>query len=106
MEIRANEKIICLLSLQSTLHVDVQHAQNLSTELELGFEVDVLFLVLHFQDDEEEFEAENEKRDIEQEYKELIDWLNDVEKRASLMEQQWSEEGEDDEPKKKRKAVS
>lgn len=49
---------------------------------------------------------DNEKRDIEQEYKELIDWLNDVEKRASLMEQQWSEEGEEDEPKKKRKAVS
>ena len=65
-----------------------------------------MFAALHFQDDEEEFEAENEKRDIEQEYKELIDWLNDVDKKASLMEQQWSEESEEDEPKKKRKAVS
>ena len=60
---------------------------------------------MHFQDDDEEFEAGNEKRDIEQEYKEIIDWLNDVESRASLMEQQWSEEGEEDESKKKRKAV-
>ena len=64
------------------------------------------FLRLYFQDDEEEFEAGNEKRDIEQEYKEIVDWLNDVETRASLMEQQWSEEGEEDEPRKKRKAVS
>ena len=40
------------------------------------------------------------------EYKEILDWLNDVEQRASLMAQQWSEEGEEDEPKKKRKAVS
>lgn len=87
-------------------YVAAQWAQCSSTEIEHGLEVDVLFLVVHSQDDEEEFEAENEKRDIEQEYKELTDWLNDVEKRASLMEQQWSEEGEEDEPKKKRKAVS
>ena len=43
---------------------------------------------------------------MQQEYKEIIDWLNDVEQRASLMAQQWCEEGEEDEPKKKRKAVS
>ena len=47
-----------------------------------------------------------EKRDVQQEYKEILDWLNDVEQRASLMAQQCSGEGEEDEPKKKRKAVS
>ena len=65
----------------------------------------MIFFFLYSQDDEEEFEAENEKRDLEQEYKELVDWLSDVEAKATLMEQQWSEEGEQDEPKKKRKAV-
>ena len=60
---------------------------------------------LYFQDDEEEFEAGSDKRDIQQEYKEVVDWLDDVERRASLMAQQWSEEGEEDETKKKRKAV-
>ena len=60
---------------------------------------------LYFQDDDEEFEAGSDKRDIQQEYKEIVDWLDDVERRASLMAQQWSEEGEEDETKKKRKAV-
>ena len=60
---------------------------------------------LYFQDDDEEFEAGSDKRDIQQEYKEVVDWLDDVERRASLMAQQWSEEGEEDETKKKRKAV-
>ena len=79
-------------------------AQFQGSECEHGFKT--FSLPLYFQDDEEEFEAGNEKRDIEQEYKELVDWLNDVESRASLMEQQWSQEGEEDEPRKKRKAVS
>ena len=60
---------------------------------------------LYFQDDDEQFEAGSDKRDIQQEYKEIVDWLDDVERRASLMAQQWSEEGEEDETKKKRKAV-
>ena len=63
------------------------------------------FSTLRFQDDGDEFEVGCEKRDVEHEYKEIIDWLNDVESRASLMEQQWSEEGEEDESKKKRKGV-
>lgn len=62
--------------------------------------------MLREQDEDEEFEVGDEKRDVEQEYKEIIDWLNDVEQRASLMAQQWSEDSEEDETKKKRKAVS
>ena len=59
----------------------------------------------YFQDEEELFEAEAEKRDVQQEYKEILVWLNDVEEKASLMAQQWSEDVEEDEPRKKRKAV-
>lgn len=62
--------------------------------------------MLREQDEDEEFEVGDEKRDVEQEYKEIIDWLNDVKQRASLMAQQWSEDSEEDETKKKRKAVS
>ena len=66
----------------------------------------VRFCVLREQDEDEEFEVGDEKRDIQQEYKEVLDWLNDVEQRASLMAQQWSEDSQEDETKKKRKAVS
>ena len=59
----------------------------------------------YFQDEEELFEAEAEKREVQQEYKEILVWLNDVEEKASLMAQQWSEDVEEDEPRKKRKAV-
>ena len=60
---------------------------------------------LYLQDEEEEFEAESTKRDVQQEYKEILDWLDDVERRASLMAQQWNEESDEDESRKKRKAV-
>ena len=64
-----------------------------------------MYCTFYFQDEEELFEAEAEKRDVQQEYKEILVWLNDVEEKASLMAQQWSEDVEEDEPRKKRKAV-
>ena len=64
-----------------------------------------MYCTFYFQDEEELFEAEAERRDVQQEYKEILVWLNDVEEKASLMAQQWSEDGEEDEPRKKRKAV-
>ena len=64
-----------------------------------------MYRTFYFQDEEELFEAEAEKRNVQQEYKEILVWLNDVEEKASLMAQQWSEDVEEDEPRKKRKAV-
>ena len=60
----------------------------------------------YWQDEEEELEEANGTRDVQQEYKEILDWLNDLDQRASSMAEQWSEDGDEDEAKKKRKVVS
>ena len=66
----------------------------------------VILYYFYWQDEEEELEEANETRDVQQEYKEILDWLNDLDQRASSMAEQWSEDGDEDEAKKKRKVVS